>query len=119
MPIEDIVHAGSSLLAEAIGRLRAGQVIRESGYDGEYGVIRLFQDGELKRLTAGSLLFDAPIVAPRREAARTPAPIGIRRNKQQPRRFAEPLVVRRRAAQRRPRRTSSPISTTISAARPQ
>src|SRR5262249_59715293 len=30
-------------------------------YDGEYGVIRLFEESELKRLTAGGLLFDAPI----------------------------------------------------------
>src|SRR5262245_6315779 len=51
VPTEDIARAGSSLLAEAIGRLRAGRVICESGYDGEYGVIRLFDAGELKRLT--------------------------------------------------------------------
>ena len=61
VPTEDIARAGSSLLAEAIGRLRAGQVIRESGYDGEYGVIRLFEESELKRLTSGGLLFDAPV----------------------------------------------------------
>jgi DNA helicase-2/ATP-dependent DNA helicase PcrA len=61
VPVEDIARAGSSLLAEAITRLRAGQVIREPGYDGEYGVIRLFEDSELKRLTAGGLLFDGPI----------------------------------------------------------
>ena len=48
VPTEDIARAGSSLLAEAIGRLRAGQVIREPGYDGEYGVIRLFEAGELE-----------------------------------------------------------------------
>src|SRR5439155_393481 len=51
VPVEDIAHAGSPLLAEAITRLRAGRVIREAGYDGEYGVIRLFEDSELKRLT--------------------------------------------------------------------
>jgi DNA helicase II / ATP-dependent DNA helicase PcrA len=60
VPVEDIARAESSLLAEAITRLRAGNVIRESGYDGEYGVIRLFEDSELKRLTAGNLLFEAP-----------------------------------------------------------
>ena len=37
-------------------------MIREAGYDGEYGVIRLFEEGELKRLTSGGLLFDAPVV---------------------------------------------------------
>lgn len=58
-PLEDIARAESSLLAEAITRLRAGQVIRDSGYDGEYGVIRLFEEQELKRLTAGgNTLFD-------------------------------------------------------------
>jgi DNA helicase II / ATP-dependent DNA helicase PcrA len=59
VPVEDIGRTGSSLLAEAIARLRAGQVIREAGYDGEYGVIRLFAEGELAR--RGGLLFDAPI----------------------------------------------------------
>ncbi len=61
VPVEDIARTGSSLLAEAITRLRAGQVIRDAGYDGEYGVIRLFEENELKRLTAGALLFDAPV----------------------------------------------------------
>src|SRR5882672_1735737 len=61
LPIEDIARAGNSLLAEAITRLRAGQVIRDPGYDGEYGVIHLFEENELERLTSGSLLFDGPI----------------------------------------------------------
>jgi uncharacterized protein (TIGR00375 family) len=60
VPCEDIARTGSSLLAEAIARLRAGKVIREAGYDGEYGVIRLFAPDELKRLTSGGLLFEAP-----------------------------------------------------------
>ena len=50
VPVEDIARAESSVLAEAITRLRAGKVIRDAGYDGEYGVIRLFEDGELKKL---------------------------------------------------------------------
>jgi len=49
VPVEDIARAESSLLAEAITRLRQSRVIREAGYDGEYGVIRLFKPGELKR----------------------------------------------------------------------
>ncbi|HYY38810.1 MAG TPA: UvrD-helicase domain-containing protein [Xanthobacteraceae bacterium] len=61
VPLEDIGRAGSPLLAEAITRLRAGKVICEPGYDGEYGVIHLFEENELARLTAGGLLFDAPI----------------------------------------------------------
>jgi DNA helicase II / ATP-dependent DNA helicase PcrA len=74
VPVEDIRHAGSSLLADAIRRLRNGQVIREAGYDGEYGIIRLFEDGELKRLSGGSLLFDAPMS---KRAPLIPAKAGI------------------------------------------
>ncbi len=35
------------LLAEGISRLRQGKVIRQAGYDGEYGVIKLFGENEL------------------------------------------------------------------------
>jgi uncharacterized protein (TIGR00375 family) len=59
VPVEDISRAASSLLGEAITRLRAGRVIREAGYDGEYGVIRLFEERELRDLRAGgAVLFE-------------------------------------------------------------
>jgi DNA helicase II / ATP-dependent DNA helicase PcrA len=71
VPLEDIARANSSLLAEAISRLRAGQVIRDAGYDGEYGVIRLFAEDELKRRTGGGLLFEsATVVVPPPERGR-------------------------------------------------
>nr|WP_284701309.1 UvrD-helicase domain-containing protein [Rhodoplanes tepidamans] len=72
LPAEDVagVHP---LLGEAVTRLRAGAVIRQAGYDGEYGVIRLFEDGEIDRLAGSRLLFDAPLLrrprAPKRRAA--------------------------------------------------
>jgi uncharacterized protein (TIGR00375 family) len=74
VPAEDIAHAGSALLAEAITRLRAGQVIRDPGYDGEYGVIRLFEETELKQLTSGGLLFDAPVAKRTTPAKARPLP---------------------------------------------
>jgi uncharacterized protein (TIGR00375 family) len=49
VPLDDVRRAGGELLAEAITRLRKGTVIRDAGYDGEYGVIRLFEHGELRR----------------------------------------------------------------------
>ena len=55
--LADICRAGGSLLGEAIGRLRRAEVIKEAGYDGEYGVIRLFQPEEL---AGGGALFDLP-----------------------------------------------------------
>ena len=37
-------------LGEAIARMRRGEVIRRGGFDGEYGVIRVFSDVERKEL---------------------------------------------------------------------
>ncbi len=49
VPLEEIRRAGGPLLAEAIRRMRTGQVVAQAGYDGEYGVVRLFQEDELTR----------------------------------------------------------------------
>lgn len=70
VPVEQIARA-DALLGEAVGRLRRGEVIREAGYDGEYGVIRLFAEGELDRAVRGALLFAAPRRAPARPQRRT------------------------------------------------
>ncbi|MBF0125862.1 MAG: UvrD-helicase domain-containing protein [Magnetococcales bacterium] len=42
VPLEEIQRQVSLKMAEAIGRVRRGEVIRQGGYDGEYGVIRVF-----------------------------------------------------------------------------
>jgi ATP-dependent DNA helicase UvrD/PcrA len=55
--VADIGRVGGSLLGEAITRLRRGAVIKQAGYDGEYGIIRLFRPAELARAGA---LFDMP-----------------------------------------------------------
>ncbi|MGW0518586.1 UvrD-helicase domain-containing protein [Crossiella sp. NPDC003009] len=64
------------LLGEAIGRLRQGTVIRDSGYDGEYGVIRLFEPGELRRRTEANsfALFEDSLFAPQPEPKPKPRP---------------------------------------------
>ncbi|WP_249044842.1 endonuclease Q family protein, partial [Crossiella equi] len=80
LPI-DLIADQHELLGEAITRLRRGQVIRDSGYDGEYGVIRLFEPGELRRRaeTHAPALFEddlfslAPTPAPA-EPTTSPAP---------------------------------------------
>ncbi len=66
----ELSRAGGGLLAEAISRLRAGKADKEAGYDGEYGVIRLFGPGELDQGTAA--LFD--LAAPGSLAGAVPAP---------------------------------------------
>ena len=42
VPEEDIRAAGGEVLTEGIRRLRAGEVVRKPGFDGEYGKIELF-----------------------------------------------------------------------------
>ena len=63
VPFEDIRQT-SPLVAEAVVRLRNLEVVREAGYDGEYGRIRLFQDGELDRRTSSASLFSDDVMAP-------------------------------------------------------
>ena len=57
LPLEEIAPASSSLVTEAVSRLRRQEVIRQAGYDGVYGTIRLFEDAELRRYTRGAPLF--------------------------------------------------------------
>ncbi len=51
VPVEDIEKVHSPILAEGIKRLRKGDVIRQPGYDGEYGVIKLFNENEIVKKT--------------------------------------------------------------------
>jgi len=74
-PLDEVGRAGGEQLAEAIGRLRRGQVERVAGYDGEYGVIRLFTPAELPPAGGArqtEALFDVPV--PRQRAGETAAP---------------------------------------------
>lgn len=72
LPIEDIQRATDPLVAEALTRLRAGQVHRQSGFDGEFGVIRLFEPGELDARNSVASLFESPQPSP--SSSRSEAP---------------------------------------------
>ncbi|WBB73741.1 UvrD-helicase domain-containing protein [Micromonospora sp. WMMD1128] len=75
-PVEEIGRVGGELLAEGIGRLRRGEVRRVPGYDGEYGVITLFDPAELGTSGGGAqdALFDVPVPAQRRPTEPAPKP---------------------------------------------
>ncbi|MEW6669087.1 MAG: UvrD-helicase domain-containing protein [Thermodesulfobacteriota bacterium] len=76
-PSEEIQRAGGMLLAEAIRRMRRNDVIREEGYDGEYGIIRLFREGERDILAGQGSLFGTPagkrVVRKRASSAEKPS----------------------------------------------
>lgn len=75
IPVSDMETAGGSLLAEGIRRMRQGLVFPQPGYDGEYGIIRLFQEGDRSRIIHQGALFapeDIPLKEkPEKETAHT------------------------------------------------
>ena len=50
VPLTEFDRFDGGLLAEALRRMRAQKVFTQSGYDGEYGSIKVFEAGELKGL---------------------------------------------------------------------
>ncbi|MBT3256381.1 MAG: hypothetical protein HN366_07990 [Deltaproteobacteria bacterium] len=46
LPLTRLKQAGGPVVAEAVARMRRNQVIREGGYDGQFGVMRLFENSE-------------------------------------------------------------------------
>jgi uncharacterized protein (TIGR00375 family) len=63
LPVEDLGREGPPLFGEAIQRMRAGQVQLRAGFDGEYGVVRVFDAEERRRLLA-QRSFAFPALAP-------------------------------------------------------
>ena len=74
LPLEEVARTGDGLLCEALARLRAGDVRREAGYDGEYGVIRLFDPDEIRQRAVVAPLFGPHPPAPH---PLTPSPIPL------------------------------------------
>ena len=70
-PVAEIRARGFSLVAEAIERLRADRVIRRPGYDGEFGTIRVFAEGERAALCGQGRLFGPVEEAPKSAGRRT------------------------------------------------
>lgn len=60
-PLEDIGRIAGPLIQEGIRRLRAGQVERIPGYDGEYGKIQLLSPSEIQELSGQLSLFGAAV----------------------------------------------------------
>ena len=73
-PADSIEKHGGPFLKEAINRMREGRVIKEAGYDGEYGKIKLFEQGELSALQGQSTLFKKEKKIYEKELARQSSP---------------------------------------------
>lgn len=76
-PIDEI-SKDSTLLGEAIKRLRERKVIRQAGFDGQFGIIHVFDEGELNNLAGAKSLFATEKVQRKKNknsfGAKTPQP---------------------------------------------
>jgi uncharacterized protein (TIGR00375 family) len=63
VPVEDAAREAPPLFDEALRRMRAGQVKLSAGYDGEYGVVRMFDVDERERLLSQLRFGFAGVVA--------------------------------------------------------
>jgi DNA helicase II / ATP-dependent DNA helicase PcrA len=72
--LEEIRARQGPLLAEAVRRMREGRVDARPGYDGQFGVIRVFDDAELATLRGQDELFSLSLPARRRRARAAEAP---------------------------------------------
>lgn len=63
--IADIRSVAGDVVAEAIKRMRDGKIYTIPGYDGQYGIIRVFDEGERDQLLQQEFLFQLPDVKPK------------------------------------------------------
>ena len=61
IPVDEIQKSGNELLAEAIRRMRNGDVYIQEGFDGEFGVIRVSRPGEKIVLKKANLFKESDI----------------------------------------------------------
>ncbi len=61
VPLEEIDRTGGPMLAEAVRRIRAGQVHIAPGYDGEFGTIRIFTEEDRRHFAAQTTLVDTVV----------------------------------------------------------
>jgi len=57
IPLEEIQSQSNALLAEGVRRVRAGEMEISPGFDGEYGKVKLFDDGDRQKFKAQTSLF--------------------------------------------------------------
>ena len=58
MPIQEIQNNGNEILAQAIGRMRNGNVFIKHGFDGQYGEIKVFEEHEIKAFGKTRIISD-------------------------------------------------------------
>jgi PHP family Zn ribbon phosphoesterase len=52
LPLEALDRAGAPLLKAALRKMRRGDIQIKAGYDGEYGKISIFREGEREQIAS-------------------------------------------------------------------
>ena len=60
VPLEEIEQVGGKVMAEGIRRMRRAEIRVEAGYDGEFGIVKLFRPGERAELEGQGTLAGIP-----------------------------------------------------------
>jgi len=63
-PIEEIKKVGGEMISEAIRRMRNNEISVKAGYDGEYGVIQIFDEDERKSYSSQLSFFMERVANP-------------------------------------------------------
>jgi len=71
--IADITRAGGDMLGLGISRMRSQEVHKEPGYDGKYGIVKVFKDNEKDLLFADAFSSGAKRRKPRQKVKRDKA----------------------------------------------
>ena len=76
VPVADLARYMPSL-GEGIDRMRKGAVLREGGYDGEYGAVRVFSEQERGEISKGAVLagYTPPVVGLTLDGQEAEAPL--------------------------------------------
>ncbi|MBN2535275.1 MAG: UvrD-helicase domain-containing protein [Spirochaetales bacterium] len=68
-PVSEIEETTGAVFGEAVKRMRNGKINPKPGFDGEYGIIRVFHDGELEQYHGQQDLFDFKLIKKKRRSA--------------------------------------------------
>ncbi len=72
VPLDEIARQAPDIVTEAIRRVRAGELSIEAGFDGEYGTVKLFGEGERDQVQGQATFVPAQSIDPRKGRKKIP-----------------------------------------------
>ncbi|MGO9117000.1 MAG: UvrD-helicase domain-containing protein [Desulfomonilaceae bacterium] len=71
LPLEEIAQHAPDIVTESIRRVRSGELSIEAGFDGEYGTVKLFGEGEREHIQGQSTFVPVQSIGPRKAGKKT------------------------------------------------